>query len=191
MKLKNYQIDKIIVLWVEQKLGVEAIAKKTGHSKNTVRKYLRLNGYLPYQYPPDLHTGPPSLFDPSTWSTNTPNPRQQGGWFYKELEKKNKLLEKTEKQRQELEQQFNTTNQNLDQKNDEYEKLKQDHAKTIQELDESNKQKDEVREELESKNKQIHELHQKHDEDQQKLKDDLTTTRTKLDYSNEIGAPPL
>jgi Restriction endonuclease len=158
MTLKQYEIDKIIELWLQGNNGVEAIAEKTGHSKNTVRKYLRLNGYLPYQYPPDLHAGPPSPIDPSTWSTNKPNPRQQGGWFYKEIEKKNKLLENATERIQELEQQENTLNQNLDKKNDEHEKLKKD-------LKEITKERDKYREQ----NIDYETQKQMHDEQQEDL----------------------
>jgi hypothetical protein len=146
------QVDKILELRINNKMGSDTIARKLKLSRNPVRNVLRRYGLLPYPYPPDLGTGPPSFLDPSTWSINKPKLIQPGGWLYKEIEKKKVTLENAYERIQTLEQQVNDTNQNLDQKNHAYEKLTQEHATTIKKLDESNKKNIEYEKEIEEKN---------------------------------------
>ncbi len=106
MTLKQRQIDRICYLYKEEKKGIGTIEKITRHSKNTIKKYLRLNGLLFYQYPSGPHRGPPNILDPSTWSTNEPQ-QPQGEWFYKEITKReeqitNLTTQITEKEKQDL-----------------------------------------------------------------------------------------
>ena len=113
MKLKQYQIDRILDLRKLYKMGVEAIADKTGHSKNTVRKYLRFYECLPYQYPSDLHTGPPSLVPPSQTRSYAPQEEiddlmQRGGRLIKKLDETFVSLDKAKEQIQTLKSELNT-----------------------------------------------------------------------------------
>ena len=90
MALTQNQIDRIIDLRRRLRIGTEAIAKQLGHSKNTVKKYLRRYGLLNYTYSP-YQGGSPSLVSPSQTGSYTPqqeinDPMQRGGRLVKKLD---------------------------------------------------------------------------------------------------------
>ena len=168
MTYTTKQIDKILKLRRDHKMGSDAIARKLKLSRNPVRDILRKYGLLPYSYPPNLGTGPPSPLDPSPWP---------------ELEKKDILLKNALEQIQTLERQVNDTNQKLNQKNDEYNKLKQEHATTIQERDDYKQQRSENEKELQEERRQKGELNRQINEDLPRLRqenENLTSKNTKF-----------
>ena len=149
MKLKQYQIDRILGLRKLYKMGVEAIADKTGYSKNTVRKYLRLNGYLHYHYPSDLHTGPPSLVPPSQTRSYAPQEEiddlmQRGGRLIKKLDETNVSLDKAKEQIQTLTSELNTE--------------KEQSSTQIMQLKNDLEKKDEREQNLTTENKRLTEI---------------------------------
>ena len=60
MKRKPHQIQRIIDTFIEEK-SIGNVVKITKYSKNTVKKYLREYGLIPYSYPLIQSDGPPSL----------------------------------------------------------------------------------------------------------------------------------
>jgi hypothetical protein len=106
MKLNQYQIDRILDLRRRLRIGTEAIAKQLGHSKNTVKKYLRQYGLLSYTYLP-YRGGPPSLVTSSKaesyYSTAEINElKQRGGRLIKKLDETFVSLDKANEQIQAL-----------------------------------------------------------------------------------------
>jgi hypothetical protein len=97
MKLKQYEIDRILDLRRRLRMGSEAIAKQLGHSKNTAKKYLRQYGllsytYLPYQgEPPSLVTSSKAGSYHSTAEIN--ELKQRGGRFVTKLDETFVLLD--------------------------------------------------------------------------------------------------
>jgi hypothetical protein len=168
MTYTKKQIEKILKLRIDHKMGSDAIARKLHLSRNPVRDILRKHGLLPYSYPPDLSTGPPSPRDPSTWPG---------------VKKKEILLKNALEQIQTLEQQVNDSNQKLNQKNEDYNKLKQEHATIIQDRDDYKQQNSENEKKLQEERQQKDELNRQINEELPKLRqvnENLTSKNTIL-----------
>jgi chromosome segregation ATPase len=106
MKLKQYEIDRILDLRRRLRMGSEAIAKQLGHSKNTAKKYLRQYGLLSYTYL-QYQGGPPSLVTSSKagsyHSTAEINElKQRGGRLVTKLDETFVLLDEANRQIQAL-----------------------------------------------------------------------------------------